>query len=133
MRYLLDTDTCIWLLRKREPVVSRVIAESPEDLAIASMTLAELYFGALNGSNPDREEEKIERLIFQISDVIAFDQGAARIHAELRYALRANRISERDLVIASVAVTNSLVLVTSNQREFRRVPGLHLEDWMVSQ
>ncbi|HEX8319928.1 type II toxin-antitoxin system VapC family toxin [Longimicrobium sp.] len=131
MRYLLDTDTCIWLLRKREPVVSRVIAESPEDLAIASMTLAELYFGALNGSDPDREEQKIERLIFQISDVIAFDQGAARIHAELRYALRANRISERDLVIASVAVTNGLILVTSNQREFRRVPGLQVEDWMA--
>jgi tRNA(fMet)-specific endonuclease VapC len=131
MRYLLDTDTCIWLLRKREPVVSRVIAESPEDLAIASMTLAELYFGALNGSDPDREEQKIERLIFQISEVIAFDQGAARIHGELRYALRANRISERDLVIASVAVTNSLILVTSNQREFQRVSGLHLEDWMA--
>jgi tRNA(fMet)-specific endonuclease VapC len=131
MRYLLDTDTCIWLLRKREPVVSRVITESPEDLAIASITLAELYFGALNGSNPDREEQKIERLIFQISEVIAFDQGAARIHAELRYALRANRISERDLVIASVAVTNSLILVTSNQREFRRVPGLQVEDWMA--
>ncbi|CAA9345001.1 MAG: VapC toxin protein [uncultured Gemmatimonadetes bacterium] len=133
MRYLLDTDTCIWLLRKREPVVSRVIAESPEDLAIASMTLAELYFGAMNGNNPDREEQKIERLIFRISEVIAFDQGAARIHAELRYALRANKISERDLVIASVGVANSLILVTSNQREFRRVPGLQLEDWMVSQ
>ena len=132
MRYLLDTDTWIWLLRRREPVVSRVIAESPEDLAIASMTLAELYFGALNSRQPEREEEKIERLMFQIADVIAFDQGSARIHAELRHALRANRISDRDLVIASVAVANSLALVTSNRREFSRVPGLRLEDWMVA-
>lgn len=129
MRWLLDTDTCVWLLRGREPVVSRIRAESPDDLAAASMTVAELRFGARRSSQAERQHRMVDLLVSTLADVLAFDTEAAAVHAELRDALRAQPISERDLVIASVAVSNRLVLVTGNRREFERVPGLALEDW----
>jgi len=130
MRYLLDTDTCVWLIRKREPVTSRIQAESPDDLALASMTEAELRYGALKSADPERQGRMIESLVALVADVLPFDRAAAGVHADLRWALRAQRISDRDLVIASVAVSRGLTLVTSNRREFDRVPGLSVEDWM---
>ena len=130
MRYLLDTDTCVWLIRKRDPVTSRIQAESPDDLALASMTEAELRYGALKSSDPERQNRMIESLVALVADVLPFDRAAAGVHADLRWALRAQRISDRDLVIASVAGSRGLTLVTSNRREFDRVPGLSVEDWM---
>ena len=63
---------------------------------------------------------------------LPFDSEAAERHAELRFSLRAHPIGERDLVIASVAVTHGVALVTHNHREFARVAGLALEDWTAS-
>ncbi len=129
MRYLLDTDTCIWLLREREPVYSRVREESPDDLALASMTEAELRFGALRSRDPASGLARVEALLAAPIAVLPFDREAARVHATLRLALRAQPVGERDLVIASVAVAHGLVLVTGNLREFARVPELEVEDW----
>lgn len=129
MRWLLDTDTCVWLLRGREAVVARARRESPDDLAIASMTLAELRYGALRSADPPAQERRVELLAENLAAVLPFDDAAARVHAGLRLALRATPIGERDLVIASTAVAGRLALVTGNLREFRRVPGLAVEDW----
>jgi tRNA(fMet)-specific endonuclease VapC len=129
VRWLLDTDTCVWLLRGREEVVARVSGHSPDDLAVASMTLAELRYGALRSTAREAQERRVELLAGSLAAVLPFDEPAARTHAELRHALRATPIGERDLVIASVAVSARLTLVTGNVREFRRVPGLAVEDW----
>lgn len=132
MRHLLDTDICIWVLREREPVLSRVRRESPGDLAIASMTEAELRYGARNSSDPDAGLARVESLLSAPIEVLPFDRHAARLHAELRYALRSQPIGERDLVIASVGLAHGLTLVTRNSREFVRVPGLTTADWTTS-
>ena len=129
MRYLLDTDTCIWLLREREPVLARVRRASPDDLAVATMTEAELRYGALRSSDPARSLLRVEALLFSPVLVLPFDREAARLHGELRLALRAQPIDDRDLVIASVAAARGLTLVTGNGRELARVPGLAVEDW----
>jgi tRNA(fMet)-specific endonuclease VapC len=127
--YLLDTDTCIWLLRAREPVKSRAHAASPTDLAVASMTVAELWYGAIRSLDP-RAFDTIEQFLATGVKVHPFDVDAARRHAEIRNAVRAQPIGPRDLVIASVAVARGLTVVTSNVREFGRVPGLPHVDWM---
>lgn len=93
------------------------------------MTEAELLLGALKG-NSVANSAATESLIAEIGVVLPFDSQAARKHAELRYALRAQPIGERDLVIASTAIVNDLVLATGNVREFGRVPGLQVEDWI---
>jgi tRNA(fMet)-specific endonuclease VapC len=127
--YLLDTDVCVWLLRGREPVASIVRAHSPDDLGIGSMTEAELWYGARKGG---MEEGLVatRRFIEEIGTVLPFDSAAAKIHAQVRLALRSTPISERDLTIASTALAHQRTLVTSNVREFSRVPGLVLENWM---
>lgn len=129
MAYLLDSDTCIWVMREREPVRSRVLRISPIDLAIASMTLAELYWGTYKYADRTLSEARIQALLSVPIEVIPFDGDAARWHADLRYALRHQPIGDRDLVIASVAMANNLTIVTGNVREFSRVPGLKVENW----
>ena len=127
--YLLDTDVCVWLIRGREPLVSAVSSQSPEDLAIASMTEAELWYGAWKGGR-EANVAATGQLVEEIGTVLPFGSTAAKIHAEVRLALRQTPISERDLVIASTALASQRTLVTGNVREFSRVPGLEIESWM---
>jgi tRNA(fMet)-specific endonuclease VapC len=127
--YLLDTDVCVWVVRGREPLISRVFDASPEDLAVASMTEAELWYGAWKGG---RESNIVatSQFLDDIGIVLPFDSAAAKIHARLRLELRATPISDNDLVIASTALASQRTLVTGNVREFSRVPGLKVESWL---
>ena len=127
--YLLDTDVCVWMLRGRQSVVSAVRSHSPEDLAIASMTEAELWYGALKGGR-ETNLTTTTQLIEELGTVIPFGSRAARIHARLRLELREKPISPSDLVIASTALAGQRTLVTGNVREFSRVPGLEVESWL---
>jgi tRNA(fMet)-specific endonuclease VapC len=128
-RYLLDTDTCVWVLRGREPARSRVRETSPDDLGIATMTEAELLFGAHNSRDQARNLERIEAFLSAPFEVVPFDREAARQHAELRMALKQRPIGERDLIVASTAMAHGFTLVSCNTREFQRVRGLDLIDW----
>lgn len=129
MNYLLDTDTSIWVLREKEPVLSRFQSCSPAEVAVTSMTEAELRYGALKSSDPADAFVRLETFLAAVAASLPFDSEAARRHADVRYALRAQQIGERDLVIASTALAHGGVLITHNTREFRRVPGLSVEDW----
>jgi tRNA(fMet)-specific endonuclease VapC len=129
VRFILDTDTCIWILRETEPVLSRVRAQSPDDLAVTAMTEAELRYGARNSRDPAAGLARVEALLSAPLETLAFDREAARWYAEIRYALRATPIGERDLVIASVVVATGHTLVTHNSNEFAPVPGLVQVDW----
>jgi tRNA(fMet)-specific endonuclease VapC len=132
MRHLLDTDTCIEVIRRREPAASRVRQKSPDDLVVSAMTVAELRFGALNSSDPERTLAGVEALLSAPIEVVSFDENAARQHAEVRLALRAQPIGERDLVIAATARAGGFTVVTRNRRHFERVPGLSVEDWTAA-
>ena len=126
--YLLDTDICVWAIRGRGPASARVRALSPDELAVSSVTEAELWFGVLRHGAP-ANRIATEAFLEEVGTVIPFDSDAARRHASLRFATRAQPISEHDLIIASIAVASGLTLVTGNVREFSRVPGLKVEDW----
>ena len=129
MTYVLDTDTCIWLLRERPSVLARVQRALPGEIAIAVMTEAELRYGAIKSGRSADNLTRLEDLLATPFASLPFDRDAARHHAEIRYALRARPIGDRDLVIASVARAHRATLVTGNGREFGRVPGLEIEDW----
>lgn len=128
MNWLLDTDTCIDALRHRPSILRRLGALSPDDVAVASMTEAELWYGAWRSRDPAAAQQSVASFLAPLNR-LPFDSEAAERHAELRFALRAQPIGERDLVIASVATAQGLVLVTHNTREFSRVPGLAVEEW----
>jgi len=128
--FLLDTDTCIDVLRGRRNVLRKLQASSPDDCAVSSITVFELYAGTLLSAHPGRERVKVERFLDQLS-VIAFDRVAAQHAANIRVELQRNgsTIGAYDLLIAAEAMRSGLTLVSSNEREFGRIPSLRLESW----
>lgn len=131
MKFLLDTDICIFALKHHSEVLAQLQKLSPNDVAVSAMNEAELRYGALNSQDPARRTQDVEAFLGPIM-VLPFDSEAATEHSRLRMALKFKPIGERDLVIASVAMAHSLVVVTHNQREFGRVPGLKAIDWVMS-
>lgn len=128
--WVLDTDVCIEWLRRRRGIPERLRALSPADLAITAITEAELRYGALRSREPDANLDQVESILASGILLLDFDRSAALHHAEIRLALRATPIGERDLVIASVARANGCTVATGNIREFERVPGLPVENWL---
>ncbi len=129
MIWLLDTNVLIHAVRGRPPAVrTRLQQQSPDDVAVSSVTVAELWYGAEKSADPERKREAWE-IVLAPFQIIPFDRGAAEHHARLRYLLRRRPIGERDLLIASIALAHDLTLVTHNAAEFSRVPSLRVEDW----
>lgn len=131
MRYLLDTNSCIYALKGRGRVAECLRKQMPDDIGVAMTTVAELWFGARKSVRQEANRREIDAFLKPF-EVLSFDRPAAEAYAELRFALeKAGRpIGERDLHIASVAVSRGLTVVTHNLSEFRRVPGLVVEDWI---
>lgn len=129
MEWLLDTNMLIFAARDRPLEVRRRLQEaSPDDLAVSSIAIAELWFGAEKSDDPPRKREAWTKFLEPYS-VLPFDRAAALEHARLRYLLRHSPIGERDLLVASIASANGLGVVTNNLAEFQRVPGLKVADW----
>lgn len=131
--FMLDTDTCIYVLKNRHPLLRHKFKAVP-DLSISAITYAELCFGIENGVHALRAErlEQLKIFLRKISiEPWGALQGAAygRIRAEL---VRAGMvIGTNDMLIAAHAVSSGAVLVTNNQREFTRIPGLICENWLA--
>jgi tRNA(fMet)-specific endonuclease VapC len=96
------------------------------------MTVAELRYGALNSSHPQRSLTGVEALLLAPIEIAGCGEDAAAHHAQIRLALRARPIAERDLVIAATARSGGFTIVTGNQRHLARVPGLSAQDWTTS-
>lgn len=131
---MLDTESCLWLLQEREPVLSRVRAMAPDDLAISAMTEAELRYGARTSRDPAAGLARIEAFLSAPIELMPFDSDAAGCHDELRWALRSRPISagEGALISASIAMARRAVFVTRSRRELEGVPRLVPEDWTIA-
>jgi len=126
--FVLDTNVVIHSLRG-EPTVRRQLSHHrPTTLHITSVTIAELEFGSLKSPAPDHHRRRWREAIRHYSH-LPFDETAALHHAHHRLALRHQPIGERDLLIAAIALTHGLSVVTSNLSEFKRVRGLRVVDW----
>jgi len=130
---LLDTNTCIYLIRRRHPgVLRRLEAYELGDLGVSSVTVAELRFGAEKSARPEGNHEALERFLIPL-EIADFDGSAAWAYGRIRSTLeaRGTPIGPLDTLIAAHAVSLHATLVTNNVREFGRVPGLEVEDWTV--
>ena len=130
MRYLLDTNICISLMRNDPAVVERISALSPGDCAISTITSYELHTGVEKCSDPGRERAKVATLLRTVH-TLPFDAAAARESARIRAALESQGqpIGPYDVLLAGHAIAAGLVLVSANTSEFGRVVGLTLENW----
>jgi tRNA(fMet)-specific endonuclease VapC len=129
--FLLDTNTCIYAM-KGDAIVLRAMARvSPDEVAISSISVAELWFGARKSTNPRRSRAAQDAFLEPLH-VLDFDKQAAEEYATIREHLerRGAPTGERDQMIASIARAHHRTLVTNNLREFGRVPRLRVTDWM---
>ncbi len=132
--YLLDTDILSNLMRRvpEGSLVSRLARVPPEEQFTSRVNLGELVYGALRSDRADLLLERIEAVIPAELPVLPFDAVAARSYGEVRAGLesRGTLIGDADLRIAAIALSQGLTVVTANERHFRRVPGLSVENWL---
>ncbi len=130
LRYLLDTNFCIHVLRNRAPALRERFNAEVETMCLSDVVLYELLYGAERSADPARVRRDVERFAGRLA-VLPFDSEAAAHTAEIRADLlrRGRVIGPYDLMIAGHARSRGLVVVTGNVGEFQRVQGLRCEDW----
>jgi tRNA(fMet)-specific endonuclease VapC len=131
MKMMLDTDICIYIIKRRPPLVlDRFSAFPVRDIGISSITLAELEYGATKSAQPRKNREALEEFVSPL-DVAGFDRDAAEAYGRIRTALEKKGlpIGAMDMLIAAHALSLGVSLVTNNETEFRRVSGLRVENW----
>ena len=131
LRYLLDTNICIYVIKRRPELVLDRFNENAAHLAISSITLAELLHGAEKSSQPQRTLAVVEDFCSRL-DVLDYGAKAAQHYGQIRASLeqRGTPIGVNDLHIAAHARSEGLTLVSTNLREFERVDGLLYENWL---
>jgi len=130
MKYLLDTDTCVYALKLHAAVLERMLSEPRASIAVSVITEAELRAGAMKSSSPVKTLRKVERFLDPISivELTSLDAAAyAAVRSKLERA--GTPIGPLDTFIAAQAVARRLTLVSNNEREFGRVSGLRIENW----
>jgi len=131
LRWMLDTDICVRVLRDRPPSLRPRFNSEAAGLAISTVTFAELVYGAEKSARPAQTLAEVDRLAARLT-VLAFDDRAAAHAANIRAVLEraGTPIGSYDLLIAGHARSLGLVIVTGNLREFSRVEGLRSENWL---
>ncbi|HEX3398013.1 MAG TPA: type II toxin-antitoxin system VapC family toxin [Steroidobacteraceae bacterium] len=132
MKWMLDTDTCIAMI-KHQPasILRRLSGKSIGQVGISSITLGELAFGASKSGRSQQSKAALGEFLLAL-EVAAFDEVAALQYGSIRAALERHGtpIGPLDTLIAAHALSTDSVLVSHNTREFKRVPGLRCEDWL---
>jgi len=130
MKYMLDTNMCIYAQKKNESVLAKLKEHWQEGLAISSITLAELEYGVKASAAPKKNSIALMKFL-SIVEILPFDTGAAEEYGNICAFLRkkGTPIGTMDMLISAHAKSEGLTVVTHNTREFERVPELKLEDW----
>jgi tRNA(fMet)-specific endonuclease VapC len=129
---MLDTDACIALIkRKPASVIRRLYVLTPGDAGISAITLAELRYGVMKSAAGERNAAALDDFLLPL-EIADFGAAAADIYGRVRAGLEkaGTPIGPLDTQIGAHALSLGAVLVTNNIREFRRIPGLKIENWM---
>jgi tRNA(fMet)-specific endonuclease VapC len=131
LRYMLDTNLCIRVLRDRPQTLRERFNQEADGLCISTIVLTELLHGAEKSARPEHNRRAVENFA-SLLEVLTFDADAAGHAAQIKAALerRGQAIGGYDVLIAGHARSRGLVVVTGNLGEFSRVEGLRAEDWL---
>lgn len=133
MRVMLDTNTCIAIIRRRPPdVLKRFSAYRIGEVGISWATLAELEFGVAKSQHAKQNQAALEEFLLPL-EVATFDREAAAVYGRIRAELerRGTPIGAMDLMIGAHALSMGVTLATNNTREFSRIKGLSVVDWLT--
>lgn len=131
MKYMLDTDTCIYVINKRsQKVFDRFKRHRVGDIGLSSISLSELQYGAQKSSNVEKNLESLNAFVTPL-EILEYGEAEAQTCGEIRNELerRGQPIGSMDLLIAAHALTLGLTLITNNRREFSKVPNLQIASW----
>lgn len=133
LKYLLDTNIVIYTIKNRPQEVREVFKQHQGQMAISTVTWGELVFGAERSAQPERNQADIDSMAARL-DVLPFDDKAAAHFGQIRAELysQGKPIGPYDMMIAGHTRSQGLILVTNNIKEFERVPGLRLENWVTN-
>ncbi len=132
MKYMLDTNICIYIIkRKPQTVIERFLQTEISQIGISSITLSELLFGVSKSSKPDQNKIALAQFVAPL-EILAYDDQAAQYYGDLRAYLerQGKPIGSLDMLIAAHALSINNTLVTNNEKEFVRIPDLKIENWV---
>ena len=133
LQYILDTDICIYLLHGNRQVKATVAQVGVEAIAVATPTIGELYFGAYNSTRVQSNLALVRSFLSPPGPmVLPVDEAASERFGEFKAMLRraGNPIGDIDLLIAGVAASRGLQVVTNNTAHFERIPDISVENWL---
>ncbi len=133
MKYLLDTNICIYLIKQKpEKVLDHFKSHSVGDIGISSITLAELRYGVSKSRHAERNRHALDEFALPL-EIADFDEKAAEEYGTVRAGLKSagEPIGSMDMLIAAHALALGAILVTNNTKEFKRVKGLEIADWSL--
>lgn len=131
MTYFLDTDICIYFLKgKGDRILKNIQKLNPSEIKIPSIVKGELILGALKNQNSKRTMEAVSNFLSPF-EIIPFDDSASVIYSNTRFILEKSGkiIGPNDLIIAATVLSRKGFLVTNNEKEFKRIPGLKIRNW----
>lgn len=134
MRVLLDTNICIYMIKNKPPEVRKHFERFvPGDIAISSITVAELQYGVEKSAAREKNSLALEAFLLPL-EIAPFDTESALVYGKIRAELekKGKPIGSMDMLIAAQAIAQDFTLITHNLKEFERVPGLRCETWVNS-
>ena len=132
MKYLIDTNICIYIMNKRPPeVINKFKNMNVGMICISSITVSELQYGISKSKYKKQNIKRLEEFLVPF-DILPYDEMASKFYGEIRFKLekRGLIIGPLDLLIAAHALSRDLVLVTNNEKEFKRIKSLKVENWV---
>lgn len=132
IRYLLDTNICIYIMNRRPiEIIHKFKQFNVGDIGISTITVSELQYGAVKSKNPKLNIQRVEEFLTPL-EILPYDHNAANFYGEIRHNLetKGEIIGPLDLLIAAHALSNDIILVTNNEKEFQRVNNLRIENWV---
>ena len=131
MRYLIDTNICIYIMNKRPiELINKFRQLAIGDVGISSITISELQYGISKSKHREKNQQRLHEFLAPL-EILAFDEYAVKYYGDIRFQLeqKGKIIGPLDLLIAAHALSKRLILVTNNDKEFKRIEGLKVENW----
>ena len=131
MKYLIDTNICIYIMNKRPVAVIKKFKQFElGEIGISTITVSDLQYGIVKSKYRKKNEFRLEEFLTPL-EILTYDQTAARVYGDIRFQLEklGKPIGPLDLLIAAQAISQDLVLITNNDKEFKRIKKLKVENW----
>lgn len=131
MKYLLDTDTCVFWLKGNDRIEQKILSVGMDNVALSFINVSELYYGAYKSQRVETNLAMVGRLTEQLN-VVESDESVSEKFGEIKASLEnaGTIIDDADLYIAACSVVHGLTLVTNNTKHFKRIKGMKLQNWV---